>query len=179
MTTDEADEDPVDDDPSRDNRPESGDWISTLIDAFDRLGGRNRRQRHDHRTPLDFEISIRSALESTIDDRQRSRLGRTPDRPRSRWTTDGVRQRETDSRGASAEEYNLTSRRRDDELLVTADVAGVDEDEITAGFRGDELVVRIDSDELARVEVPWANRTAEARVRNGILTVRIGADTND
>ena len=178
MTTDDSDDEPVDDGPSHDDRT-GGEWLSTLVHAIDRLGGRNRRQRRPHRTPLDFEISIRSALDSTIDDRRRTRLGRTPDRPRSRWTTDGVRQRETGSRGASVDEYNLTSRRRDDELLVTADVAGVDEDEITAGFRGDELVVQIGGSDLARVEVPWEQRTAEARVRNGILTVRIGADTND
>lgn len=187
-------------------RPGSGaaEWFSSIRRALEALGDRDERRRDGRRSGIDLHVSIGSALDPTDRSRPVRGLGRTPDRRRTRWSpvdrsrraddargrrtgavdSDAFRDREAGAAadradGTSAGGYNVTTRRRDDELLVAADVSGTDEDELTAGFRGAELVVRASGRDLARVEVPWPDRTAAARVRNGILTIRIGHDTND
>lgn len=71
----------------------------------------------------------------------------------------------------------MTTRTADDELLVTADLSGVDPDDITVGFDDGTLVVGVNSRELERVSVPWTESSAEAAVRNGILTVTVTPDS--
>ena len=199
--TDESDATPTDDrvggtdpdrDDDRDRRPvprprdphphsvaadseSEGDnhWLSSLIDALERLeGGSSSGQRRSDRTVLDYDISIGtpfdsdgdpsdSAIESSsIDDRPGGESSR--DRPRKR------RRRSTASGS-----HHLTTRASDDELLVTADVGGTDPDDVTVGFDDGTLVVAVSGNELDRVDVPWADRSADATIKNGILTVEV------
>ena len=180
-----------DEDEGTPRRPQSGaaEWFSSIRRALEALGDRDEPRRDDRRSGIDFRVSIGSALDPSDRSRPVRGLGRTPDRSRTRWSPIGRTRGRHDAHGrrttaggfdeTAADDCNVTTRRRDDELLVAADVSGTGEDELTAGFRGNELVVRAAGRNLARVDVPWPDRSAAARVRNGILTVRIGHDTND
>lgn len=172
---DSADEDPTAPaDGGADTDGESNHWLSSLLSALESLenGSTSGRRRTD-RTVLDYDISVRSG-DDALDE---SRSDRTPiagdgehgpDRDRGRSRT--RRRRSSSSKGL------LTTRRHDDELLVTADIAGSDPDDVTVGFDDSTLVVAVSGSELDRVDVPWRDRTAEATIKNGILTVRITPD---
>lgn len=71
----------------------------------------------------------------------------------------------------------MTTRTLEDELTVTADLSGVDPDDITVGFDDGTLVVGVGSRALERVSIPWTESSAEAAVRNGILTVTVTPDS--
>ncbi|MFP8954393.1 hypothetical protein ACLI4Z_15710 [Natrialbaceae archaeon A-arb3/5] len=173
------------DDPSRaESEPEDGNegthWLSSLLSALDRIesGSTSGRRRSD-RTVLDYDISIRSSEDAADDG---PGLGDTPfTGPRS--DRDWGRDRDQDwsrtrrRRSSSSNAHHLTTRQYDDELLVTADVAGVDPDDVTVGFDDLTLVVAVSGRELDRTDVPWRDRTAKATVRNGVLTVRVRPDS--
>lgn len=198
MSDDPSDDDPRDDrstDPDEPNdefpepepppdrasdrsRPEtSGGWISSLVNALgavERLS-RSGRGRHD-RSRLDYDVSVRTGLDAA-DDRpsagsrgegRRSSDHRSPeDRSRKR------RKRRT--RPSPSDRYHVSTRTHDDELTVTADLSGVDREDVTVGFAGSgsTLVVGAEGRELERVDVPWEETAADATVRNGVLTVSV------
>nr|WP_241434266.1 Hsp20/alpha crystallin family protein [Natronorubrum tibetense] len=159
--------------------PEANDggthWLSSLLSALESLdsGSRSGRRRSD-RTVLDYDISVRSG-DDVIDESRFERTsftseGTTDRHRRSSSDTDRPRKRR---RRSSSSEGHLTTRRHDDELLVTADVAGTDPDDVTVGFDDSTLVVAVSGSELDRVDIPWKDRAAEATIKNGVLTVLI------
>lgn len=160
---------------SPDDRDETPHWLTTLLSALERLerndGSISGRRRGD-RTTTDYNISIGSGLDRSIgdsfdslrdDDDERSGVS---DRPRKRRR-----------RRSSSNSHHLSTNVYDDELVVTADVAGADPEEVTVGFDDSALVVAISGSELDRVDVPWPDRTAEATIKNGVLTVTVEPDT--
>ncbi|WP_440771574.1 Hsp20/alpha crystallin family protein [Natronorubrum sp. DTA28] len=156
-------------------------WLSSLLSALESLdsGSTSGRRRTD-RTVLDYDISVRSG-DDVIDESRFERTSftgeETNDRHR-RSDSDTDRPRKRRRRSASSEGH-LTTRRHDDELLVTADVAGTDPDDVTVGFDDSTLVVALSGSELDRVDVPWPDRTSEATIKNGVLTVLIEPATDE
>ncbi|WP_049924578.1 Hsp20/alpha crystallin family protein [Halopiger djelfimassiliensis] len=162
-----------------DRRGDDEHWLSSLLSALERLesGTLSGRRRSD-RTVLDYDVSIGTAdpgdeSGSGFDgnpfagDRNDRGRGRDRDRPRTR------RHRSSPAGHSPSSDHHVTTRFHEDELLVTADVAGVDPDEVTVGFDGSMLVVGVSGRELDRVDVPWRDRTAEATIKNGVLTVQV------
>lgn len=179
-----------DDHTPEDRRDEStddqdrGHWLSSLLSALDWLdeASASGRRRGD-RTTIDYDVSIRSidALEDrTAFEREPlsgvgSGADRGPNRPRTRrYRTDSP-----SSSAAPSGDHHLTTRETADELLVTADVAGADPDDVTVGFDDATLVVGVEGSELGRITVPWADREADATIKNGVLTVRIEPGGDD
>ncbi|ELZ02394.1 hypothetical protein [Natrialba asiatica] len=76
-----------------------------------------------------------------------------------------------------ADSHHITTRTHDDELLVIADVSGadadIDADDVTVGFSDTTLVIVVAGTELDRIDVPWSDRTGQAAINNGVLTVRV------
>lgn len=205
--TDDSNDDRADDGDRWENRPpdDSGEgrsWLSSLLTALDRLdefsasssspgsrprpgsrsdadsGSESDPNRREHRSSFDYDISIRTGLDDLFDggnagdrdrDVRRSELNQSPDRSSDR--------RRTRRRNAANADHRVTTRTGDDELLVTADLSGVDPDDITVGFDDGTLVVGVDNRALERVSVPWSASSAEATVRNGILTVTVTPDS--
>lgn len=156
-----------------------GSWLSNLLHALERFEDLSRSGRRGDRTALDYDVSIRSGLsdlgraserrgdDGSPADYRDEEPTRAPERPRTR------RKRSTDT------DHHVTTRTHDDELLVTADLSGVDPEDVTVGFDDGEIVVGVGKRELERTRVPWEERVAQAAVRNGILTVTVRPDTND
>ncbi|RKD94861.1 Hsp20/alpha crystallin family protein [Halopiger aswanensis] len=182
----DRDRDP-DRDASRDDH-----WLTSLLDALlsledDRKGTgegdgddeyRSSGRRRGDRSVIDYDVSIRSG-EDLLDDARRSGerapFGRDRNRERPSRRDDG-RAGPTGRRYSSSvpsSDHHVTTRAYDDELLVTADVAGVDPDEVTVGFDGSTLVIGVSDHELERVDVPWDERRARATIKNGVLAVQI------
>ncbi|WP_306059437.1 Hsp20/alpha crystallin family protein [Natronococcus wangiae] len=159
-----------------DNPNESGDdrdethWLTTLLSALERLerneGSVSGRRRGD-RTTLDYNISVDTGLDRSS--------GGSFDSIRSGDETDGVaeRPRKRRRRRTQSDSHHLTANVYDDELVVTADVAGADSEDVTVGFDDSTLVVAVSGSELDRVDVPWRDRTVDATIKNGVLTVTI------
>ncbi|WP_255167829.1 Hsp20/alpha crystallin family protein [Natrononativus amylolyticus] len=141
-------------------------WLSTVLTALDRLDQGRRTGRAD----VDYSVSLRSGLEDLIDREHRrdSPAGRTPSRPDR-----------TRSRRLSRQREHVSTRTYDDELLVTAELAGVDPEDVTVGFDGDALVIGVEGRELERVSVPWRDRSASATVHNDVLTVTVTPDSHE
>lgn len=172
---------PRDDTERDDDSDESADehhWLSNLFTALQWLEDSSSGRRSD-RTRFDYDVSIRTGIStddgprfgrdrtpSAGDDRGQERGGR--DRPRTR------RSRSATAGSTPSSDHHLTTREFEDELLVIADVAGAAPDDVTVGFGDDDtLVVAVSDRELGRFEVPWRDRTADAVITNGVLTVRI------
>ena len=154
------------------------EWIRSVVRSVEQFG----RRHGANDTAFDVDISIGSGLDSigrgrtweedrTDPARTRESLGK---RPRGQRSDPRASRQLT-----SGDEYNVTTHTDETEMLVTADVAGVAEDDVFVGFEADELVVGVEGNEIERIDVPWSERRAEASVRNGILTVRIEHDTHD
>ena len=176
-----TDQPPTDDrDESDDHRTtddhladESDHWLSSLLSALESLESgvtsASGRRRSD-RAVFDYDISIRPADDLSVDD---SPLGRHPggDRDRSRM-------RRIRSAGPSSD-HNVAIRADNDELLVVADVAGADPDDVTVGFDDSVLVIAVGGAELDRIEVPWREPNSRATIKNGVLTVQVRPETTE
>ncbi|WP_425438178.1 Hsp20/alpha crystallin family protein [Natronorubrum halalkaliphilum] len=151
-------------------------WLSSLLSALESLesGSTSGRRRSD-RTVLDYDISIGSGDGLADESRfERDPVGREGSDDRRRHAGSGSdRSRTRRRRSTPSNDHHLTTRATEDELLVTADVAGTDPDDVTVGFDGSTLVVAVSGSELERVDVPWGDRTARATIKNGVLTVQI------
>lgn len=167
---------PVEDGARERSEPEIPRWLSALRRSFHRL------ERHQS---IDIDVSVGTLLDS-IDDppssetsvrsartQGRRSVRRRPGAQRDGSSTIGL------NRDGSSDDFHVSTRGTSDELLLIADVAGVDEDDVVVGFEGEELVLGVDGAEVTRVEVPWEDRSTNTYLRNGILTVLIKPDTND
>ncbi|QCS42364.1 Hsp20/alpha crystallin family protein [Natrinema versiforme] len=184
-----SDSNPDDDrDESADDRAYENDhWLSSLLSALESLengpASTSGRRRGD-RTIFDYDISIRSADDLSGDsplDRARFGDDRSGDRNRNQagdGDSNRSRKRRVRSSGPSSD-HHVATRTHDDELLVTADVAGADPDDVTVGFDDSTLVVAVEGNELDRVDVPWRETTAEAVLKNGVLTVHIRPERSE
>lgn len=186
-----SDSTPDDRDESADDRAyESDHWLSSLLSALESLesgpASTSGRRRGD-RAVFDYDISIRSADDlsgespldrSPFDDRSGDRnSGRSGD---EHGDGDSHRSRKRRVRSSSpSSDHHVATRTHDDELLVTADVAGADPDDVTVGFDDSTLVIAVEGSELDRVDVPWRETTADAVLKNGVLTVRIRPERSE
>lgn len=176
----------------RDEPTDDDHWLSSLLSALDWLDSASTSgRRRTDRTILDYDISIRSG--ESLDDRIRSEersvddeYGHDRERDRRQGRPRTRRFRPSSSSSASSpsssgpsSDHHVTTRESDDELLVTADVAGADPDDVTVGFDGTTLVIAVSGRELDRIEVPWRERTAGATIKNGVLTVEITPETDE
>ncbi|NGM69019.1 Hsp20/alpha crystallin family protein [Natronolimnobius sp. AArcel1] len=177
-----------------DDRDDSSDdhWLSTLLSALaaldsdDTTGRRTTGSRHTDRSVIDYDISMRSIddLEEAGRDADTSSGRRTPHSGSPAGsgteTSDSGRPR---TRRTTTSDHRVTKREYDDELLVTADINGIEPDDVTVGFDESVLVIGVSGQELDRVEVPWPDgqRTSNATVKNGVLTVHVEpiADESD
>ena len=157
---------------------ESDHWLSSLLSALERLesGGSMSGRRRSDRTVLDYDISISSGddLGDGPEGLDRNPFGGDDDPRRDR-----DRRRIRRRRSSPSSDHHLTTRRDEGELLVTADVAGADPDDVTVGFNDDTLVVAVAGSEVDRIDVPWRDREAEAAINNGVLTVHIESASSD
>lgn len=161
-------EEPPDDRSSEDrfshDRDNTEGWLSSLLSALEQLEELSQSgQRRSPRSTMDYSVSIRSGLESLDDEelnrRKASNRGPNEHRSRTRRTrTQGPRQR-------------VTTRTHEDELLVVADLAGTNPENVVVGFDGTTLVIGIGERELERVPLPWEETTADASIHNDVLTV--------
>ncbi|SIR81544.1 gas vesicle protein GvpH [Natronorubrum thiooxidans] len=171
-------------DPERDDTSdESADethWLSNLFTALQWLDD-STSGRRDDRTRFDYDVSIRTGISSDDDpqferrpfSREESARGREREHSRSRTRRD----RSDAPSVTPSSDHHLTTREFEDELLVIADVAGANPDDVTVGFGDDAtLVVAVSDRELGRLEVPWRDWTADAVITNGVLTVRVRPD---
>lgn len=149
----------------------SDSWLSNLLSALERLEEFSSSSRREESTGLDYDVSIRSGLENLGSDRAGDDVETrsTPDRERS--TGD----RRTRYR-RSTTDYHVTTRTREDELIVTADLGEVDPEDVTVGFDDDAVVIGVEGRQIDRVRLPWTRTTADAAVRNGILTVTVSPE---
>ncbi|WIV67589.1 gas vesicle protein GvpH [Natrialbaceae archaeon AArc-T1-2] len=155
-----------------DDQPEEpstiGGWLSNLLAALEGIeeGSRSDRRRSG-RTALDYSVAVRSGLDDLEESENRPSRDdferRRPDSDRP-----GTRRKRT-----TASQYHVTTRTREDELLVTADLGEIDPDDVVVGYDDTELVVGVEDRALERVHVPWTASTAEATFHNGILTVTV------
>ncbi|ELZ17968.1 hypothetical protein C477_12207 [Haloterrigena salina JCM 13891] len=181
-----------DDHTPEDRRDESSDdqghWLTSLLSALEWLDEASRSGQHrGDRTTIDYDVSIRTGdalADRPGDDRNpfageddRDRFDRDRGVDRNRPRTRRYRPDSSSSSPAPSSDHHLTTRESEDELLVTADVAGADPDDVTVGFDGAALVVGVEDRELDRIDVPWGERTAEATIKNGVLTVLIEPDS--
>lgn len=99
-----------------------------------------------------------------------------PDRSdRGRSSRPRVRQTRT-----SSSEYLATIREDDDDVLITADLPGVDRSDLTIGVAEDVFVVRVAVEEVARVPVTEGTvDQIDATFNNFVLDVRIPGDVVD
>ncbi|MFC6767853.1 Hsp20/alpha crystallin family protein [Natrinema soli] len=158
---------------------ESEHWLSSLLSALESLDdgptSRSGRRRGD-RTTFDYDISIRSGDDLSADD---SPLGQNPfGDERGGRARDRSRKRRIRSSGPSSD-HHVATRTHEDELLVTADVAGADPDDITVGFDDSTLVIGVDEREVDRIEIPWPKTESRATIKNGVLTVQIRPETTE
>ncbi|PCR91069.1 Hsp20/alpha crystallin family protein [Natrinema ejinorense] len=161
-----------DDHRSDDSRIDDEHWLSSLLSALESLesGSTSGRRRGD-RAIFDYDISIRSGDDRSADD---SPLGSNPFGGEERRDRDGDRSRTRRIRSSgSSSDHNVSTRSYDDELVVTADVAGADPDDVTVGFDDSMLVIAIEGRELDRIEIPWRENSSEAMMKNGVLTVLV------
>lgn len=172
--TDDRDE--SDDDRSADDRhtDESQHWLSSLLSALESLDdgstSRSGRRRGD-RAVFDYDISIRSGDGLSTDE---SPLGRRPGSDEERRERDDRRSRKRRIRSSGpSSDHHVSTRTHEDELIVTADIAGVDPSDVTVGFDDSTLVVAVEGRELDRVEIPWTDVSSEATMKNGVLSVQI------
>ncbi|WP_255193950.1 Hsp20/alpha crystallin family protein [Natronobeatus ordinarius] len=166
-----------DESPPDHGRSSERGWLSNLLTTLERLESvawTDRRQ--SERSVVDYSISARSALEDLQS--RRADDARRHDAATERARTSSHRAR-TRRRYEPSVDSTVTARTYDDELLVTADLTGVDPDEITVGFDGPALVIGVDGHELERVQTPWEATSADAAIRNGILTVRVEPITHE
>ncbi|MFC4541565.1 Hsp20/alpha crystallin family protein [Halosolutus amylolyticus] len=155
---------------------DDGHWLSNLIDALERLEGSSTSgQRRSDRTVLDYDVSIGTAFDSDDDESAESPFGSRPIDESGESRRDRPRKRRR--RNSSTGGHHLTTRTGEDELLVTADVASADPDDVTVGFDDGTLVVAVGDREIDRVDVPWTDRSADATIKNGILTVEVTPGT--
>ncbi|RQG89855.1 Hsp20/alpha crystallin family protein [Natrarchaeobius halalkaliphilus] len=181
----------TEDDPdvSDDRFDESNDdhWLSSLLAALESL---ERRSASDvdrrGRSTVEYDLSIRT-LDDLLD--SGSAFGGDPVASegfdqRDPAVNDGSDERTNDHRrrrrrrSRSSRSYHLTTRRYDDELVISADVTSADPGEVTVGLDDDAIVIAVDTREIGRVNVPWPEHTTEAAVRNGVLTVRIEPESS-
>ncbi len=148
----------------RRDRPRGDSWISTLIEALERLEDRSGRSR------LDYDVSIRSGLEGLGGESGLSDRAGRPSGPPGRGAG-GKRSRQR------SDDHHVSTRTYEDEVIVTADISGADPDDVTVGFDAATLVVGVAGREIERVHVPWPDSTADAVVRNGMLTVSVVPET--
>ncbi|GAB3029808.1 gas vesicle protein GvpH [Natronobiforma cellulositropha] len=159
--SDSADRRADDGDPP--SRPAPDAWLSSLVDALERFGEWSRESERRPDAVFEYDLRVRSVLDASDARRGPPSL----ERPRPGR---GRPQRRQES--ARPPVYT-TTRTRADELEVSADLTGVDPDSVVVGFDGPDLVVAVDGHERERISTPWEALTADARVRNGILTVRV------
>lgn len=174
---------------STDSEDES--WLSSLLrilDSLDRTASASGSGQPGGRFGLEYDVSIGSGLEPTDSDSSR----RSPDRS-TRISRDSASGRDTFEnrpsrtrrRRSSLSTHRVATRTYDDELLVIADVSSVAPETVTVGFDGSDddvtLVVGVGDRELERVDVPWDRSSveADARIKNGVLTVTVSRDHLD
>lgn len=188
-TSDESNRNPADDDnPHRGgeergpDRGGGGDgWLSNLVSALERLDRlSDSSDRSGPRTSLDYDVSIGS-LDDPPERRGRDRHEReqrfdasTGNERRSLGNRSGGRRQRS-----SSNRYNVTTQAHEDEVVITADVSGIDREAVTVGYDGGSVVVGVSGSEIERVRPPWDETTADATVRNGVLTVTITEDSDE
>lgn len=162
----------------------SGGWLGTVLEVLDRLDRLSASgERRGDRSRIDYDVSVRSGLgdlESADRGGDRSELSHTPEGS-SRHEDSGGHERRKRDFGPSTDRYPVSTQRDDDELLVSADVAGVAREDVTVGFDDGALVIGVEGSELDRVPVPWSDPAAKARMKNGVLSVKItaGGETDE
>lgn len=81
-----------------------------------------------------------------------------------------------DASVADADEYLVETRQQADELVVTAELPGVSEEDLAVGIdvQSSDLVIATEGRTIERISLPWSSTVAaKVRFNNGILEVRL------
>ncbi|WP_459889310.1 Hsp20/alpha crystallin family protein [Halostagnicola bangensis] len=182
------------DEPPGSSDSSGGHWLSSLLSLLDSLdrsskASRSGRSGGGGRFGLDYDLSIGSGLESIDSDSVRdspNRASQNPRGPDRRRSSSGGRPSRTRRHRSSLSTQHVTTRTYDDQVLVIADVSSVDPESITVGFDdgtigNTTLVVGVSDRELERIDVPWDRSSveADARIKNGVLTVTVSMDDGE
>lgn len=161
--------------------PFADEWTDRLGRGRDRNRNRDRDRERDRDEDADRDRSRNRDRGRTRRNRSSAAPSSSPSRlPSSSSSSDpSPSSGSSGSAPSSADAHRLTTRTRDDELLVIADVSGVEPDDVTVGFTDSTLVVVVSGTELERITVPWRDRTARAAINNGVLTVRIRPEESE
>lgn len=183
--------DPTSDDRDRDSDRDSDDersgsfgpfgfdigaHIGTLLDAIEERKRRRpsgRPDRASDRIGIQSDFSIGTGLGDASEDRlppsiRRAREARSRDR-KKRVQVD-------------TDDYLTDTRWEDDVLVVTADLPGVEQDDLSVGATSDRdhLVVGVEGDVIERVPLQDLDvDEIEATYNNYVLQVRIAANDGD
>lgn len=175
------DRDESNDDRNADDRSESDHWLSSLLSALESLESSGSTstsgRRRGDRGVFDYDISIRTGDDLSGDETLGDRNPFSGDENRER-DGDRSRKRRIRSSGPSSD-HHVSTQTYDDELLVTADIAGADPEDVTVGFDDSTLVIAVDGTEIDRVEVPWRATESTAMIKNGVLTVQLRPAAED
>lgn len=140
-----------------------GGRIGKLLDFLDEQASRERGTpggSRPGRIGIEYDLSASTGL------------GESDRRPTGRRR---IRRTRTPS-----SKYLATIREADGDVVITADLPGVDADDVSAGIADDVFVVRVDSEEVARVPVHAdAVEAIEATFNNYVLNVRIPGSVLD
>lgn len=129
--------------------------VADLLRSLDADGEhRDSGRLASGRSSIDYDVSARTGPGNRDEHRSRTRR---------------VRRRST------GDDYHVASRKTDDGVVVTGDLPGVDEADLTVGFGRDDsvLVIGVDGDLVKRVSLPWPARTAESTFQNGVLEIHL------
>lgn len=151
-----------------------GIGVRTIADILRELDERGHVSGSGRRGDVDFGYSAGTGIGTgprPSDERDRDRDRDGPSRPRKKrsWPSE------------SDDDYLVESRREDDELVVTADLPGVDADELVLGLDGDadELVLGVGDRSVERVPLPWERvEMTDATFNNGVLVARLREETD-
>ena len=162
MIRDSNSDDPDDEESDENARfgVDIGVGLRTIADILRELDERGQVSGEGRRDGVSFDYSARTGLGP----RPGGRDDQTP-RPRRKR-----------ARVSEEIDAHVDARRDGDELVVTADLPGVDEENLSVGFDGGatELVLGVDGSSVGRVPVPWdAVEVADATFNNGVLVVRV------
>lgn len=137
--------------------------FADLLRALDEEGERRGSGRIEgDRANIDYDVNIGT--------------GPGPgDRKGSPRRSSGSPRKRRRRKRASDDDYLVTTRETDDGIAVTADLPGVDDDDLTVGFEDDDetLVVAVDGEVVERVSLPWPAEPEKSTFRNGVLEIHL------
>lgn len=169
------------DDAGDDRPPGPFDRLRELIEALQDLDD----DELDDAVRFDYDYDVRVGLGGDDADRRASRWNpnrgrdRSQDREEDRTRTVDV----DDVVDAPGRTYHVDVEEGDEEVVIKADLPGVDREELSVDVEDDAVLVRVDGEVVEEVPVRWDDGTVtDVSFRNAVLVVtlsRAGGDPDE